>query len=189
MGIITNYNLKFRDTGAKYKELLGGYSIGVIVSDEGRVFRELAPASNTSGYKTIELKRNDNTRKRMLVHRIMGYAFMDKFNDSLEVNHMDGNKSNNSIGNLEMTTSEENAFHARKTFLNLPAVGGIFNKQSKPVVCTKDGNIIGIFPSQGIAAEMMNIDKGDIGKVCKGQRGLLNGFNFEYLKKDCDVQA
>lgn len=184
MGIITNYNIKFKDTGAKFKELMGSYDVNIVVSDDGRIFRELTPSSNASGYKTVEFKRSDNTRKRMLVHRIMGYAFIDEFNDIMEVNHIDGNKSNNSVCNLEMTTTKENALHARNNFLNLPSIGGVYNKQSKPVICMKDGNVIGIFPSQGIASEFMNIDKGDIGKVCKGQKDSLNGFTFEYLKKD-----
>lgn len=44
-------------------------------------------------------------------------AFLDDYSEELQVNHIDGNKLNNSVDNLEMVTGKENVLHSIKTGL------------------------------------------------------------------------
>lgn len=59
------------------------------------------------GYSKVYLR---NPKKFVYVHRIVALAFLGESN--LQVNHIDGNKSNNNITNLEYLTCKENISHA-----------------------------------------------------------------------------
>jgi hypothetical protein len=69
--------------------------------------------SNLRGYKSINLKNNGKI-KNYLIHRIVAKAFMDNYDDKLMINHIDFNKSNNKIDNLELVTNRENQCHSIK---------------------------------------------------------------------------
>lgn len=74
----------------------------------------LRAAISNSGYETVCLKINGK-RKNYSVHRLVALAFLGK--SSLEVNHIDGKKNNNSVSNLQYCTRSENEKHAWKTGL------------------------------------------------------------------------
>ena len=66
--------------------------------------------SNRSGYARVTLYHNHKT-KRYLLHRLVMETFVGKSN--MEVNHIDSNKRNNSLDNLEYVTRKENETHCR----------------------------------------------------------------------------
>ena len=75
------------------------------ISSNGRVRNSttgkiLKPGHNPKGYNTISLYKN-GTQHTKKVHRLVADAFYDGEHDDLEVNHIDGVKTNNFIGNLE----------------------------------------------------------------------------------------
>lgn len=79
---------------------------------------KLLSLTNTStGYKKVELVKNGK-KKGYKVHRLVAMAFIDNPENKPEVNHIDGNKINNHVDNLEWVTSSENSIHAYKTGLN-----------------------------------------------------------------------
>jgi len=105
-----------------------GYEGLYMVSDSGRVMSvprtsgllgskrscsgtELKPQDNGKGYKFVPLTRDGETRLRT-VHRVVAEAFIPNRHGKSEVNHIDGDKSNNSLSNLEWVTKEENMAHA-----------------------------------------------------------------------------
>jgi len=64
------------------------------------------------------------------VHRLVAMAFIENLLNKPEVNHIDGNRFNNIVSNLEWVTSEENIFHA-KTLSLFKTAEGVLNSQSK----------------------------------------------------------
>lgn len=81
----------------------------------------LKSLSITNGYYTTQLYKN-NKPNNFMIHRLMGYCFLNlSENSNLFVNHKDGNKLNNNLENLELTTPSENSIHAYKTNLKQPS--------------------------------------------------------------------
>lgn len=65
---------------------------------------------NGKGYKSIMLRRNGKSFRRY-VHRLVAITFIGPPNGK-DVNHIDGNKSNNKLSNLEYLSRKENILHA-----------------------------------------------------------------------------
>ena len=116
------------------------YTDGTIFSR--RRNRPLIQTLSTSGYHTVGIffakgKWGEGTYiKRCLVHRLVAEAFIPNPNNLPQVNHLDGNKLNNTVSNLEWCTISENIQHAYDTGLKTgPWVGctGKDNHNSKPV--------------------------------------------------------
>lgn len=82
------------------------------------IFKEnlLKPLINKKGYYTCVLYKNKKG-KRIPIHRLVALAFIPNPNNKPQVNHINGNKLDNSFGNLEWVTNQENAFHAAKNNL------------------------------------------------------------------------
>ncbi|MGB5637215.1 MAG: NUMOD4 domain-containing protein [Waterburya sp.] len=78
--------------------------------------RILKPRTNPSGYYYVGLRKN-GTRATFAIHQLLAQAFIPNPNNKKTVNHIDGNKLNNSVSNLEWTTYSENLEHAYKTGL------------------------------------------------------------------------
>lgn len=64
-----------------------------------------------SGYEALKLTVN-RVRTSILVHRAVALTFIDNTEDKATVNHIDGDKSNNTLSNLEWATHSENNQHA-----------------------------------------------------------------------------
>ena len=69
--------------------------------------RMLKPYLTSYGYLTVKL-----SNKNFMVHRLVAAAFIDNPNNLPQVNHKDGNKTNNKVENLEWITSRDNVVHA-----------------------------------------------------------------------------
>ena len=105
---------------------------GVIVADgRFRVFRDGRVNKIRNGveypakkyfYGRYETVGFDNIR--FYVHRLVASAFIPNPRNLPEVNHIDGNKKNNSFENLEWVTHADNVLHARKTGLLDPIAHG-----------------------------------------------------------------
>lgn len=90
------------------------------VTKEGLVYAKhlnkyLKPYNNGLGYKAIKLVV-ENKRKQFYVHRLVAERFLGETRGKV-VNHIDGDKSNNSVSNLEICSQKENQQHAFKSKL------------------------------------------------------------------------
>lgn len=91
-----------------------GYEGLYQVSNTGKVLsltrnKIRKPGVGTTGYRFVDLYKN-NISKTLLIHRLVMLTFVGPSN--LDVNHKDGDKSNNNLYNLEYMTAKENNRHA-----------------------------------------------------------------------------
>ena len=123
--------------------------------------RILTPYKIPSGYLIVKLSKGEK-REKISVHRLVALAFIDNRYNLPEVNHIDGDKTNNNIENLEWVTHKENQNHMYDSRLN---------KKAKPVECIEDGTT---YRSIMEATRIKHISKRTIrmacisGKPCKG---------------------
>lgn len=84
-----------------------------------------------SGYKTIKLSKGERINKKQFqVHRLVAQAFIPNPENKPFVNHIDSNKLNNHISNLEWVNGRENATHAiNKTKKSSKYTGVSWNKE------------------------------------------------------------
>ena len=105
------------------------------ITDDGRIYSEkthkfLSTQLDKDGYVKCRMISTDNKRHRYSVHRLLMENFCPREDMvNLQVNHIDGNKQNNHIENLEWTTPSENTKHAFS--INLKTQKGINNNANK----------------------------------------------------------
>ena len=73
--------------------------------------REMTKSIGSEGYLHVHL-RKDGKESQKLVHRLVAEAFIANDDNKPQVNHIDGNKQNNNVKNLEWVTRSENLLHA-----------------------------------------------------------------------------
>ena len=132
-----------------------------------------------NGYKEVSLSK-DNTKKHYLVHRLVAQAFIPNTGNKPTVNHIDEDKTNNNVDNLEWATMKEQNNHGTR----LQRVGdriSIVQKNrtdlSKRVMCSNGE----IYPSINEASRVLQIDNSYIVKVLKGKRTHAHGYSFKYI--------
>lgn len=72
---------------------------------------------NRKGYCMVNIRMANGDKKQISVHRLVAAAFIPNLEEKPQVNHIDGNKENNSVSNLEWCTNDENIAHAVKSGL------------------------------------------------------------------------
>jgi hypothetical protein len=88
------------------------------ISEDGKVFskklnRYLSPYNNGLGYYQVKLRHSlTKERKSFFVHRLVAICYLENPNNFSDVNHIDGDKSNNCISNLEWVNRHDNMQHA-----------------------------------------------------------------------------
>lgn len=88
-----------------------------VVSNLGKVKRndiELTPYIDATKYSKVGLFNGNGKQKKFLLHRLVAESFISNPENKPEVNHIDGNKQNNCVSNLEWVTRSENVKHAAK---------------------------------------------------------------------------
>ncbi len=127
------------------------------------------------GYCKVHLKKNNKTHVKC-VHRLVAEAFIPKKQIKryiLQVNHIDGNKQNNHISNLEWCTNHENQRHAVKTGLKKQS-----NGFAKPFICVET-NVV--YKSLRHAKTELAISVSAIHLCLKGKTKTAGGFHWIYV--------
>ena len=125
------------------------------------------------GYNRVRLYDEGRSQTKT-VHRLVGTAFLDPEPNKCEINHIDGDKQNNSARNLEWCTRSENMKHAFDTGLKQPS-GGLPNRK---ILVTETNTV---YDSAYDCARAMNLDHGHIAHCLSGKRKTHNGYHFEYV--------
>lgn len=139
------------------------------VSDTGRFFngnRELKLVVSHKGYLIAHF--NIEKKKRTSpVHRLVAKAFIPNPHNKPEVNHIDGDKTNNHVSNLEWVTSKENKRHAMEVLGS-----GYGERASRAILTNVDVIAICEMIQDGYRtndiSEKLNIDREKIRTIKKG---------------------
>ena len=122
-------------------------------------------------YYVVDLKKPS---KRAFVHRLVSFAFVKGYKEGLEVNHIDENRFNNCVDNLEWVTHKQNCNYGTRILR-------IKEKQNRAVLqYTLNGEFIAEYASMHIAAEAIKADAGHICDCCLGNRKFAYGFFWRY---------
>ncbi len=91
---------------------------GVIYSSRSGALRELKSWIGNHGYMVSSI-----FKRSKLVHRLVVMAYNNNYDPNKPVNHLDGNKTNNNLSNLEQCSYSENMLHSYKLGLMKPRRG------------------------------------------------------------------
>ena len=161
------------------------------VSNKGSIYEEprgiiMEPYILNSGYAKVYLRKPISEDR--LVHRLVAEAFIPNEENKEQVNHIDGNKLNNSVDNLEWTTASENVNHNKVLgILDTHTARAELNKvQSKAVnqLDIETGKVIATYNTIREASKETGSQDGKITMVCQGKRKSHNGYSWEYVNKE-----
>ena len=139
---------------------------------DGRIWNErIMKTPLSAGYPTVSLRLN-NVYVRERIHRLVGKAFVEGYKPEYVINHIDGNKLNNSLSNLEWATEQENSQHAVDTGL---MTHDIFRKEVHQYTYP-DLVYVQSFTSDVEAELATGIAKQNISKVTLGKRNHAGKF-------------
>lgn len=132
----------------------------------------LKPAMDRDGYLQIMLSK-EGKRKWFKVHRLVYAAFNGAIPHDMQVNHIDEDKTNNRLENLNLMTPSENSNFGTRTERSA-------NARSKSVVALDEaGNVVFEFPSTQEAGRN-GFNKGNISTCCRGERRTHRGYRWKY---------
>lgn len=104
---------------------------------------QLNPSVNKEGYLYLNLSK-DSILKTYKVHRLIAITFLPNPDNKPQINHKNGVKSDNSVGNLEWVTGSENLKHAYDTGLQKKGEANwrakLTDKQVEEIRNSKEGN-------------------------------------------------
>jgi len=129
-----------------------------------------------TGY-VIDTLCREGIKKCTRRHRLVAEAFLDREDGKTEVNHLDGNKGNNCVDNLEWVSPRANKVHAWKTGLTKKPP---YRQESRSVLQIRDGVVLKEYDSLKEAGESSNVSAADICKCCAGKRKTAGGFVWRY---------
>lgn len=128
---------------------------------------------NDKGYLCVRLMDMFGNKKTHFVHRLVAEAFVPNPENKETVNHIDGDKFNNNVDNLEWNTYAENNQHAADI--------GIKSDTRMIAMLNKDGEILNTFVSIHAGAKYVGCNFRNIHAVCQGRRQTAKGYGWKYL--------
>ena len=146
--------------------------------------RLLKPNTLAKGYYQVTLYK-DNKRKSFQVHRLVAQAFVDNPNNMPQVNHINGNKQDNTFSNLEWCDNSENQKHAWRIGLQKPHYchGGA-DKKKRVALLDEQGNVEKEFESILSASRYMGMKSpANLSHVLnnKGRLKSIYGRKFKFI--------
>ena len=171
-----------------WKDVIGYKGI-YKVSNFGKVnngYKNLSSCKRR-GYLGLTLVKKGN-KKNVLVHRLVGKTFIPNPNNKPFINHIDSNRTNNHVDNLEWCTSKENMQHASKNgrLLNHSNKRQSYYNSNKIKVSISKGHIIKKFNSIKDVAQFLNCSSASVSMHLsdKQHRKTICGWVANYIKGD-----
>lgn len=132
----------------------------------------MIPRKTKKGYLLVQLSKNGK-KKTCSVHRLVAGAFLDNPEGKPEINHIDENKENNRVDNLEWIWHKDNCNHGTrnermtktksKPILQLSLTGDLIKEWDSTQECGRNG-----------------FSQGNVSECCNGKRKSHKGFIWKY---------
>ena len=154
--------------------------------------RELNPCPDRKGYLKVYLGKGSNKHLSISVHKLVALAFIPNPENKPQVNHIDGDKTNNNVDNLEWVTNQENHKHKCDNGLNVALKGDKHYmrvrgyKEGDHHCCRRvkkydmSGNFLEEYKSVSLAAKDVGVGYTNIVKACSGKIKSAAGFKWSY---------
>ena len=144
---------------------------GIVTNKSGRIIK---PETTRNGYQRVSLSNDKIKHKRLSVHRLVAEAFIPNPDNLPQVNHIDENRLNNRVSNLEWCTPLQNLTHSK-----------VIEKASiakhHEVRCITTGKIYGSIKH---AAAENDLCHSNIVACCNGRRKSTGRLEWEYVKEE-----
>ena len=150
-----------------YEDLYDISNYGNFYSNRKEYF--LKPVIKNNGYAVVEFGSRHGQKT---VHRLVAIHFIPNPLDLPQINHKDGDKSNNRVDNLEWCTASHNAIHAHRSGLHLG---------SKIVQQLLNGDVVDEFYSISEASRVTGEAHHHISALCNGRRRIkMSKYNYKF---------
>lgn len=147
------------------------------IDENGNVFNEkglkLKQETMRNGYLRVSLSNETETHKRHLVHRLVADTFIPNPNRLPQVNHINEDRTDNRVENLEWCTPLENLTHSR--VIDKASVA-----KEHPIRCITTNTVYG---SVKEASEKNGLHHSNIVACCNGRRHTCGGLEWEYASE------
>lgn len=158
-----------------------GYEGKYIVSSDGQVYsmitKRMLHPSVCKGYAVVSLYHGGSV-KNCKVHRLVAAAFLPNPDGKPTVNHIDENKLNNRVTNLEWATNDEQNTHGTRL------VRAAMTKSRKIEQQSLNGEPIRTCPSMAAVERETGIRRGNIWACCEGRIKSAGGFIWKRSKEN-----
>lgn len=140
-------------------------NMGNVVSCRRGSWRPYKVCYTNGGYQTVGA--GYGSTHYQYVHRLVAETWIPNPNHYRDVNHINGDKTDNRVENLEWVTHSENMHHAYRTGLN----------KTTPIRIVETGEV---FYSQRECARRIGVSQGNIGDCLAGRQSTCRGYHLEY---------
>ena len=177
-----------------------GYAGKYQISNQGRVFSVVrnqykSLRKDKDGYFRATLTDASGKNRTEPIHRLVANAFIEKKEGCNVVNHLDSNRQNNCVDNLEWTTILGNNRHAwehqqknerekhikEMTQASLPSITSYYEVY-------RDGELIGTFRGLKETAAAIGVNEQTVRNCVRENRLSRKGYRFVCLGGDCRVR-
>jgi hypothetical protein len=173
----SGWKKRVREKGPRPDGKIWPFNEDVIATEEGKIYEissstYFLPRVKSEAYFYVGRIGG----KYYSVHRIVAETYLQKPEGRVQVNHIDGNKLNNHVTNLEWVTPGQNISHS----INVLHEEKMVKSLQKPVICIhKNGDEIE-FPGVKAAMRETGVSSGSISAVCRGVGKTAGGFRWRY---------
>lgn len=154
------------------------------VSESGQVRNDktgrILSNSFQNGYYSIRLSIEPNVGKHFRINRLVAQAFIPNPENKQFVNHINGDKTNNHISNLEWVSPSENSAHAYEHGLRGPT------KNNAVCQYSLNGDLMMTYDSMNEAELETKVSHSKISEVCRGRRRTAGEFQWRYASENIE---
>lgn len=156
----------------EYKEFLVDDNLNIYSK---RTKMKLTPHKGSNGYVQVMCRDKNGKHIHERVHVIYANCFIDNPYNHKYVNHIDCNKQNNDLENLEWCSNRFNVLYCWRT-------GNRTHKNNTHIKITDTDGEEYEFKSIRMAAKEFNLDRHKVSRILKGELNNIYNYKIEYVK-------